>query len=174
MIERFNVSGALLSKIFGNPKSEEDLFKKRAGRVRDIGVSQAMYARFLFIALMLTASFATAIIYGWGGVMAVNGVINVGTVVALTAYLGRLYGPLTQLSNMNVDVMTALVSFERVFEVLDIKPLVADKEEPSIFLKDLPRLFLTTSISIFELLRKCHWLHLNLYQLLARLNRGKY
>lgn len=127
MIERFNVSGALLSKIFGNPEHEEAIFKKRAGRVRDIGVTQAMYARFLFIALMLTASFATAIIYGWGGVLAVDKVLNVGTVVALTAYLARLYGPLTQLSNMNVDIMTALVSFERVFEVLDLKPLVKEK-----------------------------------------------
>jgi ATP-binding cassette subfamily B protein len=129
MIERFNVSGALLSKIFGDPKSEDEIFKKRAGRVRDIGVTQAMYARFLFIALMLTASFATAVIYGWGGVLSVNGVLNVGTLVALTAYLNRLYGPLTQLSNMNVDVMTALVSFERVFEVLDLKPLVSDKPD---------------------------------------------
>jgi ATP-binding cassette subfamily B protein len=127
MIERFNVSGALLAKIFGDPKHEESIFKQRAARVRDIGVTQAMYARFLFIALMLTASFATAIIYGWGGVLAVHNVLNVGTVVALTAYLSRLYGPLTQLSNMNVDIMTALVSFERVFEVLDLKPLVADK-----------------------------------------------
>jgi ATP-binding cassette subfamily B protein len=130
MIERFNVSGALLSKIFGNPAKEDDLFKSRAARVRDIGVTQAMYARFLFIALMLTASFATAIIYGWGGVMAVHGILNVGTVVALTVYLSRLYGPLTQLSNMNVDIMTALVSFERVFEVLDLKPLVRDKSNP--------------------------------------------
>lgn len=127
MIERFNVSGALLTKIFGNPEHEESTFKKRAARVRDIGVTQAMYARFLFIALMLTASFATAVIYGWGGVMAVDKILNVGTVVALTVYLSRLYGPLTQLSNINVDIMTALVSFERVFEVLDLKPLVRDK-----------------------------------------------
>jgi ATP-binding cassette subfamily B protein len=127
MIERFNVSGALLSKIFGNPKHEENTFNSRAARVRDIGVTQAMYARFLFIALMLTASLATAIIYGWGGVLAVDKVLSVGTVVALTAYLSRLYGPLTQLSNMNVDIMTALVSFERVFEVLDLKPLVSEK-----------------------------------------------
>jgi len=127
MIERFNVAGALLTKIFGNPGHEESLFKKRAARVRDIGVTQAMYARFLFIALMLTASFATAVIYGWGGVLAVDKVLNVGTVVALTVYLSRLYGPLTQLSNINVDIMTALVSFERVFEVLDLKPLVSEK-----------------------------------------------
>jgi len=126
MIERFNVSGALLTKIFGDPKNETKIFKDRAGRVRDIGVSQAMYARFLFIALMLTASLATALIYGWGGIMALNHVIEVGTIVALSAYLSRLYGPLTQLSNINVDLMTALVSFERVFEVLDLDPLIKD------------------------------------------------
>ncbi|MGH7142375.1 MAG: ABC transporter ATP-binding protein [Candidatus Saccharimonadales bacterium] len=127
MIERFNVSGALLSKIFGNPKHEETNFKNRAARVRDIGVTQAMYARFLFIALLLTASLATAVVYGLGGLWAEENILNVGTVVALTAYLARLYGPLTQLSNINVDIMTALVSFERVFEVLDLKPLVREK-----------------------------------------------
>jgi ATP-binding cassette subfamily B protein len=130
MIERFNVSGALLSKIFGSPSSEASKFRSRAARVRDIGITQSIYARFLFIALMLTASFATAVIYGWGGVMAVDHILNVGTVVALTAYLSRLYGPLTQLSNMNVDIMTALVSFERVFEVLDLEPLVKEKANP--------------------------------------------
>ena len=129
MIERFNVSGALLAKVFGSPKHEEEVFEKRAARVRDIGITQSMYARFLFIALMLTASLATAVIYGWGGVLAVDKTLSVGTVVALTAYLSRLYGPLTQLSNMNVDVMTALVSFERVFEVLDLQPLVQEKPE---------------------------------------------
>jgi ATP-binding cassette subfamily B protein len=127
MIERFNVSGALLTKIFGDPEHEESLFKKRAARVRDIGITQAIYARFLFVAFMLTASLATAVIYGWGGSLAVDHILNVGTVVALTAYLSRLYGPLTQLSNMNVDIMTALVSFERVFEVLDLEPLVKEK-----------------------------------------------
>jgi ATP-binding cassette subfamily B protein len=130
MIERFNVAGALLSKIFGNPQHEEELFRSRAARVRDIGVTQAMYARFLFIALMLTASLATAVIYGWGGVQAAERVLNVGTVVALTAYLARLYGPLTQLSNINVDIMTALVSFERVFEVLDLPPLIKESRHP--------------------------------------------
>lgn len=127
MIERFNVSGALLSKIYGNPIHENTLFRKRAARVRDIGVTQTIYARFLFVALLLTASLATSIIYGWGGVLAVHRILNVGTVVALTAYLSRLYGPLTQLSNINVDYMTALVSFERVFEVLDLKPMVAER-----------------------------------------------
>ncbi len=130
MIERFNVSGALLSKIFGNPNKENRSFSNKAARVRDIGITQAIYARFLFIALMLTASLATAVIYGWGGVLAVNNVLNVGTLVALTAYLGRLYGPLTQLSNINVDIMTAIVSFERVFEILDLKPLINEISKP--------------------------------------------
>jgi len=128
MIERFNVSGALLAKLFGNPKTEDTLFQEKAGRVRDIGVSQAMYTRIFFISLLLTAALATAIIYGWGGVLAVQKVLDVGTVVALTAYLNRLYQPLTALSNIQVDVLTALVSFERVFEVLDLKPMVAQKD----------------------------------------------
>lgn len=126
MIERFNVSGALLSKIFGSPTRELKIFRQRAARVRDIGVTQAVYARFIFIALLLTASLATATMYGWGGVLAVDKILDVGTLVALTAYLNRLYGPLTQLSNVNVDIMTALVSFERVFEVLDLTPLVRE------------------------------------------------
>ena len=127
MIERFNVSGALLAKLFGNPKTEDTLFAEKAGRVRDIGVSQAMYRRIFFISLTLTASLATAIVYGWGGVLAVQKILDVGTVVALTAYLNRLYQPLTALSNIQVDVMTALVSFERVFEVLDLPPMIAQK-----------------------------------------------
>lgn len=127
MIERFNVSGALLTKLFGDPKVENTLFQDRAGRVRDIGVTQAMYTRVFFISLMLTASIATALVYGWGGVLAVQKILDVGTVVALTAYLNRLYAPLTALSNINVDVMTALVSFERVFEVLDIQPMITEK-----------------------------------------------
>jgi len=127
MIERFNVAGALLSKLFGNPKNEDKLFKEKAGRVRDIGISQAMYTRVFFISLTLTASLATAIVYGWGGVLAIQDVLDVGTVVALTAYLNRLYQPLTSLSNIQVDIMTALISFERVFEVLDLTPMVAEK-----------------------------------------------
>jgi ATP-binding cassette subfamily B protein len=122
-------SGALLVKLFGHPRSETGVFDDRAGRVRDIGITSAMYSRIFFAALMLTASLATALVYGWGGLLAVNGALNVGTVVALTAYLNRLYGPLTQLSNVNVDVMTALVSFERVFEVLDLPPMIAEKAD---------------------------------------------
>jgi ATP-binding cassette subfamily B protein len=129
MTERFNVAGALLVKLFGQPSEETRSFASRAGRVRDIGVIQAMYARFFFVALTLTAALATALVYGWGGVLAVHGALNIGTLVALTAYLARLYGPLTQLSNINVDVMTTLVSFERVFEVLDLPPMIAEKPD---------------------------------------------
>jgi ATP-binding cassette subfamily B protein len=127
MVERFNVAGALLVKLFGHPDAESGAFKDKAARVRDIDIVQAIYARFFFIALLLTAALATALVYGWGGVLAVRGVLDVGTVVALTAYLNRLYGPLTALSNINVDLMTALVSFDRVFEVLDLPPMVVEK-----------------------------------------------
>ncbi|HZS13487.1 MAG TPA: ABC transporter ATP-binding protein [Candidatus Dormibacteraeota bacterium] len=127
MTERFNVAGALLVKLFGRAGDEARGFQQKAGRVRDIGVQQAMYSRIFFTSLMLTASLATAVVYGWGGVLATSGALQVGTVVALGTYLTRLYGPLTALSNVNVDVMTALVSFERVFEVLDLPPMIADK-----------------------------------------------
>ena len=129
MNERFNVSGALLVKLFGRPKEERDTFEKKAGRVRDIGVTQAMYARFFIASLSLTAALATALVYGWGGVQAVDGALSVGTVVALASYLVRLYGPLTALSNVQIDVMTALVSFDRVFEVLDLPPMIAEKPD---------------------------------------------
>src|ERR1019366_2168293 len=118
MTERFNVSGALLVKLFGRPSEERNSFEHKAGRVRDIGVTQAMYARVFIAALTLTASFATALVYGWGGIQAIDGSLSVGSVVALAAYLTRLYGPLTSLSNVQIDVMTALVSFDRVFEIL--------------------------------------------------------
>ncbi|MHB1509523.1 MAG: ABC transporter ATP-binding protein [Acidimicrobiales bacterium] len=127
MTERFNVSGALLVKLFGSPATETKVFDQRAGRVRDIGVTQAMYGGIFMTSLLLTASLATALVYGWGGVQAANGELLVGTVVALTAYLNRLYGPLTALSNVQVDVMTALVSFDRVFEVLDLPPMIAER-----------------------------------------------
>lgn len=127
MTERFNVSGALLVKLFGRPEQEDGAFRDKAGRVRDIGVTSAMYGRVFFASLTLVASLATALVYGVGGTLAANGSLGVGTVVALAAYLTRLYGPLTALSNVRVDVMTALVSFERVFEVLDLEPMVADR-----------------------------------------------
>ncbi len=127
MSERFNVAGAMLVKLFGRPGEERLLFERRASEVRDIGVRQATYQRFFFVALSLTASLATAFAYGFGGVAAVRGTLLVGTVVAMTAYLGRLYGPLTQLSSLNIDVMSAMVSFERVFEVLDLEPTIAER-----------------------------------------------
>ncbi len=127
MTERFNVAGALLVKLFGRPRLENEAFDGRAGRVRDIGITQAMYGRILFAALTLTAALATALVYGWGGVLVVRGDLQLGTVVALTAYLARLYGPLTALSNVQVDVLTALVSFERVFEVLDLPPMIDER-----------------------------------------------
>jgi ATP-binding cassette, subfamily B, bacterial len=129
MSERFNVSGALLVKLFGHPAEEVRAFAAKARRVRDIGVTQAMYARVFMTALLLTASLATALVYGVGGVLAARGELMIGTVVALTAFLNRLYGPLTALSNVQVDVMTALVSFDRVFEVLDLPPMIAEKPD---------------------------------------------
>jgi ATP-binding cassette subfamily B protein len=129
MNERFNVSGALLVKLFGRPSEERDAFESKAGRVRDIGVTQAMYARFFIAALTLTAALATAVVYGWGSIQVVDGTLKLGTVVALAAYLTRLYGPLTALSNVQIDVMTALVSFDRVFEVLDLPPMIQDKPD---------------------------------------------
>src|SRR6516165_6866327 len=127
MTERFNVAGAMLVKLFGQPSAEARVFAGRAARVRDIGVTTAMYGSTLFIALSLLASMATAVVYGLGGSLVINGTIQLGTLVALAALLSRLYGPITALSNVQVDVMTALVSFDRVFEVLDLKPLIAER-----------------------------------------------
>jgi ATP-binding cassette subfamily B protein len=128
MTERFNVAGALLVKLFGRQHEERRGFEEKADRVREIGIRSAMYSRVFMVSLMLVASLATALVYGWGGLLSIRGALDVGTVVALTAYLNRLYGPLTALSNVNVDVMTALVSFERVFEVLDLPPMIAERE----------------------------------------------
>jgi ATP-binding cassette subfamily B protein len=127
MTERFNVAGALLVKLFGRPEQEDREFDLRARRVRDIGVSIAISNRVFFTALTLVASLATALVYGVGGVLAIEGTLTIGTLLALAALLGRLYGPLTALSNVRIDVMTALVSFERVFEVLDLRPLVTER-----------------------------------------------
>lgn len=126
MTERFNVSGALLVSLYGDAKAEKDEFSTKARRVADIGISIAMLNRVFFIALTSVAAIATAIAYGIGGQLAINGEISVGTLLAIAALLARLYGPLTALSNVRVDVMSALVSFERVFEVLDLEPMVKD------------------------------------------------
>ncbi len=135
MQERFNVGGAMLVKLLGRPPVEAQSFDAKAGRVRDIGILQATYARIYFVALTLTASMATAIVYGFGGVAAVHGTLEIGTVVALTQYLTQLYGPLTQLSNLQLDVVTALISFERIFEVLDIVPMIEEAADAV----DIPR-----------------------------------
>jgi ATP-binding cassette subfamily B protein len=127
MTERFNVAGAMLVKLFGRPREEEEVFADRAARVRDIGVSTAMYGSVFFISLTLLAALATAVVYGLGGSLIIHGAFQLGTLVALTALLSRVYGPITSLSNVQVTVMTALVSFDRVFEVLDLKPLIEDK-----------------------------------------------
>jgi ATP-binding cassette subfamily B protein len=130
MTERFNVAGALLVKLFGRAEIEDAEYAERAGRVRDMGVRIAVNRTVFLVMLTLVASLATAMVYGLGGIMAVNGTLTVGTLVALAALLARLYGPLTALSNVRVDVMTALVSFERVFEVLDLQPIVREAEHP--------------------------------------------
>jgi len=126
MVERFNVAGAQLAKLFGRRQDESTAFKAKAARVSDIGVTSAVYGRLFFTALMLMATLATALAYGWGGVLAVKHKLDVGTVVALVSYLARLYAPLLGLSNIQVAVMTALVSFERVFEVLDLPPMIQE------------------------------------------------
>jgi ATP-binding cassette, subfamily B, bacterial len=127
MTERFNVAGAMLVKLFGRPREEAATFADRAGRVRDIGVVQSVYGGALFISLTLLASLATAMVYGVGGDLVIKGAFQVGTLVSLALLLRQLIGPITALSNVQINVMTALVSFDRVFEVLDLKPLIEDK-----------------------------------------------
>jgi len=129
MTERFGVAGAMLVKLFGQPQSEAERFSSRAARVRDIGVTQAMYGTAFFVAMMMVASLATALTYGVGGWLAVQGTLQPGTVVSLALLLTRLYGPITALSNARVNVMSALVSFERVFEVVDLAPAIAEKPD---------------------------------------------
>ncbi|MGH3201540.1 MAG: ABC transporter ATP-binding protein, partial [Streptosporangiaceae bacterium] len=127
MTERFNVAGAMLVKLFGRPESESRMFAQRAARVRDIGVTTAMYGTVLFAGMTLLASLAMAVAYGLGGWLVIRGAFQLGALVALAALLGRLYGPVTVLSNAQTDVMTALVSFDRVFEVLDLKPMITER-----------------------------------------------
>jgi ATP-binding cassette subfamily B protein len=135
MVERFNVAGAQLAKIFGRRENEMEAFENKARRVSENGVRRALYGRFFFSALILTSSLATALVYGWGGVLVIRGVLDIGTLVAFVSYLFRLYRPLTGLSNIQVSIMTALVSFDRVFEVLDLIPMI--KDEPNAL--DIPR-----------------------------------
>ncbi len=129
MAERFNVSGALLMKIFGTPQRESQMFSEKADAVRIMGIRISMANTVFFTAIVLVGSLATALVYGMGGVSVINGTLTLGTLLALSALLGRLYGPITALANVRVDIMTSLVSFERVFEVLDLKPLVTDQSD---------------------------------------------
>jgi ATP-binding cassette, subfamily B, bacterial len=130
MTERFNVSGALLVSLYGDRIAEGNNFRAKARRVADMGIKIAMLNRVFFIAMTSVAAIATSFAYGIGGHLAINKEITIGTLLAITALLARLYGPLTSLSNIRVDVMSALVSFERVFEVLDLKPMVTDPAIP--------------------------------------------
>ncbi len=127
MDERFNVAGALLVKLFGDPAAETRVFNGRAGRVRNVGVLTAVYSRMLLVSVTLVASLATAVVYGIGGGLVVSGAFQIGTLVALATLLARLFGPINQLSSVQSNVMTALVSFDRLFEVLDLKPLITER-----------------------------------------------
>lgn len=129
--ERFNVAGAMLVKLYGRPEQEDREYAASAAQVRDAGVAIAVNRGIFMNALLLMAALATAIVYGAGGVLAVQGSLTIGTLLAMAALLGRMYAPLTTLSNVRIDVMTALVSFERVFEILDLRTLVAEPERPT-------------------------------------------
>lgn len=129
MTERFNVGGAMLVKLYGRPDEENRGFSEKAARVRDLGVLQAVFGGLLFTMLATITALAVAMVYGVGGVLAVQGSFEVGTLVALTTLLARLYGPVTTLSNVHVEIMTALVSFDRVFEVLDLEPQIEESPD---------------------------------------------
>ncbi|MFH8407408.1 ABC transporter ATP-binding protein [Streptomyces sp. NPDC018019] len=126
--ERFNVAGAMLSKLFGRPRDEADLFAKRAGKVRSVGITWTVLSRLTVIIMTLLAAVVTALVYGLGGALVINGTFQVGTLVALAALLARLYGPITQLSSVQGDAHTAMVSFDRIFELLDLKPLITERD----------------------------------------------
>ena len=128
IVEKFNVSGALIVKLFGRPEEEKGYFAKRARRVADIGIQQALYSRSLFAILGLISAIGAAVVYYVGGRFAINGVITAGTIGAFIFYVGRVYDPLAQLTNARVDVLTALVSFDRVFEILDFEPALKESE----------------------------------------------
>lgn len=127
VVERFSVSGAILTKTLGWPDADEARFSRHARQVASLGVAQSLYARSLYVALTLLAAMATVLVYGMGGVLAAYHHIEIGSVVALAAYLNRLYGPLTSLSNVRVDLLSGLASFRRIFDVLDLRPDVADR-----------------------------------------------
>jgi ATP-binding cassette subfamily B protein len=129
MTERFGVAGAQLAKLFGRPADESRLFADKALAVGKLSVKRALYGRVFFTALSLTASGAVILTLGWGGLLTIDGKLQIGTLFALVSYLQRLIGPITGLSNVQITVMTALVSFDRVFEVMDLKPALAEKPD---------------------------------------------
>jgi ATP-binding cassette subfamily B protein len=131
MNERFNVAGAMLTKLYGRPDEESSVFESRAGRVRDVSILTTLQSRAFFLTMTLLAALITALVYGLGGNFVINGSLKVGTLVAIVALIGRLYAPINQLTNLQINILTALVSFDRVFEVLDLKPLTSDRPEAS-------------------------------------------
>ena len=129
IVERFNVAGAVLAKLFGRRDDERGLFESNARRVADIEVEQSLFGRLHLTAMLVMATSATALAYGWGGFMAVKHGYDVGTVVALVSYLARLYTPILGLANVQVGMATARISFERVFEILDLQPMIREKPD---------------------------------------------
>jgi ATP-binding cassette subfamily B protein len=129
MTERFNVAGAMLSKLYGRPREESRLFAANAHKVREIGVTRDMYGSVFMIAVVLLTALITAVVYGVGGTLVIRGALQFGTLVALAQLLTRVYGPISSLSSVQIQVMTALVSFDRVFEVLDLEPLITEKPD---------------------------------------------
>jgi ATP-binding cassette subfamily B protein len=140
MTERFNVGGAMLLKLFGRRGEEDELFAEKAAVVRDLGVRISLTTRVFGAAMMLMPALATALVYGVGGNLAISKTLTVGTMLALATLLLRLLGPLQGLSNVRIDVMTALVSFERVFEVLDLPSLIQEKPDAIVLPPDAGRL----------------------------------
>jgi ATP-binding cassette, subfamily B, bacterial len=132
MNERFNVAGAMLAKLYGRPREESELFASKALKVRNIGITRDMYGSVFMIAMTLLTGLFTAVVYGVGGSLVVNGAFEFGTLVAIAQLLGRVYGPIGSLSNVQVQVMTALVSFDRVFEVIDLEPLIKEKPDAAV------------------------------------------
>lgn len=129
MTERFHIGGALLVKLFGNYDRETDVFASKAGAVRDLGVKTAMYGRMLYMSFAIVSAVGTALVFWMGGRMVINGEITQGTIVAFSLWLTRLFGPITNLSNLPVDVKSALVSFNRVFEVLDFPSSIQERRD---------------------------------------------
>jgi ATP-binding cassette subfamily B protein len=132
MNERFNVAGAMLSKLYGRPDQEAALFMSKASRVRDISVAATVYSRTLFIVISLLTALITALAYGLGGSLVISGTLKLGAVVALVALISRLYGPMNQLSTLQVNFLTALVSFDRIFDILDLRPHITEHPRASV------------------------------------------